>query len=324
MSAAGVESGLWLRMSVTHRCDLRCCYCRPRRAEPPGDTQSELEPADMVRFVRALGRLGPVRKLRLTGGEPLARADLLDVVTALATCHVPDLAITTNGQQLAECALELRRAGIRRVNISLDSLRAETFRRIAGAGSLARTLAGIEAASRAGFHPIGLNTVVLRGLNDQELPTIARFALERGYQARFIELMPHGVPSADFARCFVGLDEMAERLARELRLRALPVRKGASSRVFRAHGPFGTEGVVGFIAATTRPFCAGCRRLRLTADGRLLGCLGKGEPIDLSAWLRSRDPDADHRIASLASVAFGCKRRDEPLSTVVPLWMVGG
>ncbi len=302
---------------------MHCLYCRPRALVDSGPRADLLRSEDLLRFVRVAQRSLGVAKVRLTGGEPLVRPDLVEVVAALGALGLPDLALTTNGQRLAPQAKSLRAAGLDRVNVSLDSLEQETFARLAQGGQVARTTAGIEAAQAAGLHPVRINTVVLRGINDHEAEAIVEFALEHGCEPRFIELMPSGLPPADYQRWFMSSAELRERLARSFALEPETHAVGSSSRRFRVAGR-GRGGHIGFISPGSHPFCAGCRRLRLTADGRLLGCLGRAEHIGLGGLLRAQEAGSDERIAAALHVALGCKRGAGPFAVAMPMSRIGG
>jgi len=296
-----------LRVSVTDRCQLRCRYCRPAGAtgQPPS---APLSGAELVAFVRQLQRTHRVRKVRLTGGEPLLRADLPALVRRLAGLGVPDLTLTTNGQALARQAAALRAAGLRRVNVSLDSLDAAVFRQLTRGGELARTLAGIAAALAAGLRPVKLNMLVLRGVNAAEVCAVAAYALDTGCEARFLELMPIGLTPRQFARWFVTAAEVQTALARAYRLTPLPGRSGATSRDYGVCDARGRTGRMGFIAPCTRNFCRRCRRLRLTADGWLVGCLARqDERVALRPLLA--DPAAWATGGGDALVARALERR---------------
>jgi cyclic pyranopterin phosphate synthase len=312
-----------LRISLTDQCALRCLYCRPQPGPAGERSRAQLTRADILRFVTVARATLGVAKVRLTGGEPLLRADLLDIVAALAGLGLPDLALTTNGQALAALAAPLRAAGLGRINVSLDSLAADTFAHMRQGGELALTLQGIDAALAAGLAPVRINTVVMRGINDHEVDAIVDFALARGCEPRFIELMPSGLAPADFQRWFVPSAEVRTRLARRYPLVPEAYVPGSSSRRFAITTGAGT-GHVGFISPGSHPFCAGCRRLRLTADGRLLGCLGRREHVGLLGLLREPGPEADQRIASALHVALEYKRGAGVFAVAMPMSMVGG
>jgi cyclic pyranopterin phosphate synthase len=315
--------GLALRISVTDRCPLRCLYCRPRSAIEASPAPEVLQRAEIVRFVRVACDAMGVAKVRLTGGEPLVRGDIVQIVAALGRLGITDIALTTNGQRLAAIARPLREAGLHRVNVSLDSLDPSTFARLAQGGELARTLAGIDSARAAGLAPVRINTVVLRGMNDHEAEAMVRLALAHGCEQRFIELMPSELSPADYDRWFFSSDELRQRLERTFDLAPQAPEPGSSSRRFLATGD-GRKGFVGFISPTSHPFCSGCRRLRLTADGRLLGCLGREDHTPLMDLLRSGDASADDRIAGAMLGALSRKRGAGPFAVAMPMSSLGG
>lgn len=310
-----------LRVSVTDRCQLRCAYCRPVGRIDRLPREEILHSAEVLRMAGIVQRRFGLAKLRLTGGDPLLRRGIVDLVSSLACLSVPDLALTTNGQLLTDLAAPLKRAGLGRINVSIDSLRPEVFAAVTRGGSLPRTLAGIAAAQAAGLHPIKTNTVVMRGVNDGEIADLAAFALEGGWESRFIELMPTGLQPGRFEEWFVPADEILGLLARRFSLAPLPYAPGSSSRRFRITGASGRAGIVGIISPTTRPFCGNCRRLRLTADGRIIGCLGRSEAIPIRAFLRA-DASEEEIVAAVAA----CLSRKRTISFKPPAVMsaVGG
>lgn len=278
-----------LRVSVTDRCNLRCTYCMPEDVTFR-DRAELLTFEEIAAVVRAAVPLG-VTKVRLTGGEPLVRKDLPVLVRMLAdTPGVRDLGLTTNGVLLAEQAAALYAAGLRRLNVSLDTLDPDRFRRVARRDGLDRVLAGLAAAKAAGFAPIKVNAVAVRGLTDADVVPLARFCCGHGFDLRFIEYMPIG--AADWARAELlpAADILAaiERDVAPLR----PVRDGDP------HAPateyeYADGGRVGVIASVTRPFCGACDRLRLTADGKLRNCLFARDEFDVRPLVRPvADPAA--------------------------------
>ncbi len=278
----------YLRVSVTDRCNLRCVYCMPPEGVPWRPHAEILRYEEIETVVRAAADLG-VSKVRLTGGEPLVRPGAVELVRMLARVPgVDDLAMTTNGTLLARYAADLAAAGLRRVNISLDTLRPERFARITRCGRLEDVLAGIEAAREAGLTPIKINTVVVRGLNDDEVVALARQTVEAGWHVRFIELMPvgnGGLVDQDWRARVV----MAAEIRREIETMLGPLEPakvsvgGGPARYYRLPGAHGT---VGFITPISEHFCTRCNRLRLTADGRLRPCLLSEREIDLRTPLR--------------------------------------
>jgi cyclic pyranopterin phosphate synthase len=278
----------------------------------------------MLRLAQVLDRHLGLDKIRITGGEPLVRGDIVEVVRQLATIETADLAMTTNGQGLSALAGPLKDAGLRRINVSLDSLDPDIFRSLTRTGSLQKTLAGIEAALRAGFRSVKVNAVVMRGWNDSEAGDLVDFGLRTGCEVRFIELMTTGLSSAQFADWFISSDELRERLSQRFDLSALPYERGGSSRRYRVSDRAGHLGTLGFISPNTHPFCGGCRRLRLTAHGDLLACLGRKERFPLRDLLRSPGEEADEHIAGIARCALGCKRQGTTLHVPRLMSSIGG
>jgi cyclic pyranopterin phosphate synthase len=292
----------------------------PATGAPKAACAETLSFEEMVHFVCVLKERYKAVQVRLTGGEPLLRPKIEKLVSRLEALGVSDLALTTNGQQLAGLAGLLRQAGLQRINISLDSLDPEKFAAVTRGGILSKTLAGIAAAGRAGLHPIKLNTVVMRGRNDQEVAGLVRFAMDHGCQVRFLELMPIGVASDGFEERFVSSAEVRERLGREFTLKALPVDPHDTSRNFAAEDDRGQTAIVGFISPYSEPFCAGCWRLRLTAAGVLIGCLARSGGIPLASLLRASKPDVD-ALGEAVEEALSMKRQNGEF--IQPRAMVG-
>jgi cyclic pyranopterin phosphate synthase len=286
----------------------------------------ELPRAALVRLISLLHETHGVRRVRFTGGEPLLRRDLPELIADVAELGISELALTTNAQLLAPQAGVLRRSGLQRINISLDSLRPEVFAGISRGGHLARTLDGIRAALAAGFAPVKLNTVVLRGVNDGELGALLRFALLGGCHIRFLELMPIGAAAGLHARRFVSAAEIRGRLDRAgLSWRELPWDPAETSRDWLVRDEEGRETVCGFIAPSTQPFCGQCRRLRLTSDGRLHGCLARASGQDLTPLLgAAEEADRRGRLGELVAAAFGQKRGERFAGGVATMASVGG
>lgn len=279
----------YLRISVTDKCNLRCVYCLPLAGLEWLRRDEILRFEEIVAIVQVLAGMG-LKRVRLTGGEPLVRRDLVRLVEMLAAVPgIEDIALSTNAVLLAPLAAELRRAGVQRLNISLDSLRPERVDAIARRpGSFARIMAGISAAEVAGFDPIKVNTVVMRGRNDDELEDFARVTMERPWHVRFIEVMPVGESLEVSAREFVSAFEILEQLRRlgELRPAEGPPGNGPAT-YFRFPGAPGTVGV---ITPMSHSFCDDCNRLRLTADGHLRPCLFGTQQTGLRDPLRRGEP----------------------------------
>ena len=274
----------YLRISVTDRCDFHCVYCDPSPGRPRGSSRALLDLEGFARVARVGAGLG-VTKIKLTGGEPLLFHDIVPLVERLASIPaLADLSVTTNGSRLGRLAAPLYDAGLRRINLSLDSLRPERFARMTRGGDLDSTLRALELARRLG-HRVKINTVVLDGWNGDELPDFARFASEREVEVRFLEFIPFGRPEWD-SRLFVSAAAMRERLGRHHLLSPLAP-EGVATRFATDRG-----GRIGFIPAMSEPFCGGCRRLRLTAWGTLRPCLFSTREVDLGALLAAGADDA--------------------------------
>ncbi len=314
-----------LRLSVTDRCHLGCLYCRPPGSISGPGARESLSLEAILRFVRQVHRDHGISKIHLTGGEPLLREDIVAVIAALheAACDV-DLALTTNGQRLERHAGALRRAGLRRVNISLDSLNPETFAHITHGGDVAATQAGIAAARAQGLSPIKLNTTVLGGINDHEIVAIGEFALAQGVEARFLELMPIGPVRARYEALFVSAQTVEAMLSRVFALEALPYDQGQSTRRFRVRDRQGRSGTIGLIASSSRPFCQGCRRLRLTTAGELIPCLAQGASHDLSALLETGSEETEADLRAIIADALAGKRQRRGFTTPRTMDRVGG
>jgi cyclic pyranopterin phosphate synthase len=272
----------YLRLSLTDRCDLRCSYCLPSGFHDFAAPASWLTPAEVERVVAAFAALG-VRRVRLTGGEPLTRREALEIAARIGRLPgIEDLSLTTNGTQLARHAGELRRAGVRRLNVSLDTLDRRRFAAITGRDALDHVLAGLDAAAAHGFGPTKINMVAMAGVNDDEAETMADYCRARGFVLRLIEPMPMGeggraVKPADLA-------SIRARLRRRFDLVEALVPGGGPARYLRsADGRF----TVGFITPLSQHFCASCNRVRLSAEGTLYLCLGQDDAVDLGGLLRA-------------------------------------
>jgi len=276
----------YLRVSVTDRCDFRCVYCMAEdMAFLPKKDLLTLEELD--RMCSAFVRKG-VRKLRLTGGEPLVRRDVMKLVRSLGrhvrTGALDELTLTTNGSQLARFAGELVEAGIKRINVSVDTLDAEKFAAITRWGKLDQVLGGIAAAQEAGLK-VKINTVALRGINEDEIETLMVWAHERGMELTLIETMPMGEIDGDRTEQYLPLSLARARLAQRYALDEIDYRTGGPARYVRVRE---TGGTLGFITPLTHNFCESCNRVRLTCTGTLYMCLGQDDAADLRAPLRAR------------------------------------
>ncbi|WP_240309379.1 MULTISPECIES: GTP 3',8-cyclase MoaA [Sphingomonas] len=281
----------YVRLSVTDRCDLRCRYCMAEDMQflPKQEILSFDEIAALTDVLIARG----VKRIRLTGGEPLVRRDISDLCARLGKRldhGLDELTMTTNGTQLARFAPALRAAGIRRINVSLDSRDAARFRQITRRGDLAQVLGGIEAAAAAGL-AIKINMVALKGVNDDEIEDMLRWCAGQGHTLTLIETMPLGDVEADRAEHYLPLDEVRRTLERRLTLVPSPHRTGGPARYFDVP-ELGTT--LGLITPLTNNFCDGCNRIRITATGTVFGCLGQDQKVELRTLLRTGGPAAVH------------------------------
>ncbi|NOX63592.1 MAG: GTP 3',8-cyclase MoaA [Chloroflexi bacterium] len=290
----------YLRISLTDVCNLRCVYCMPEKMQfrPRRELMNDDELFFITRMMVSLG----VEKIRLTGGEPTVRPNLVGIVRTIARFPgLRDLAITTNGLLLPQIAEPLARAGLNRVNISLDTLDPEKFRRITRWGDLHAVWAGIEAAEAAGLRPIKINAVVTRGFNEDEVVDLARLTLEREWEVRFIEVMPFG-SEADFAQSVVVTSQETRRRIEEALGPLYEIPGHSPNDPARPYRLAGARGSIGFISTVSEPFCAGCNRLRLTADGTLRLCLLRDGELDVLTPLRRGANEEELRARILNAV----------------------
>ncbi|MHA6792500.1 GTP 3',8-cyclase MoaA [Pseudonocardia bannensis] len=281
-----------LRISLTDRCNLRCTYCMPAEGLEWMDRAEQLTDDELVRLIGIAVRELGVHELRFTGGEPLLRKGLEGIIAASAALAPrPDISLTTNGIGLARRAEALAAAGVNRLNVSMDTLRPDRFATITRRDRLADVLAGLAAARAAGLHPVKINTVLLRGVNDDEAGALLRFAVDNGYELRFIEQMPldaqHGWQRTEM----ITAGEILDRLREGFDLAPDPTERGGApaERWIVDGGP----AVVGVIASVTRPFCGACDRTRLTADGQVRNCLFARTETDLRALVRGGASDTE-------------------------------
>ncbi len=315
-----------LRISVTDRCNIRCFYCMPHENVQFKPRHELLSFEEIERFARVVARLG-VHKLRLTGGEPLVRAELPALVAKLAAVPgIDDLAMTTNGILLGQHAAALKHAGLQRLNISLDAMREETFERIARRRGLDQVLAGIAEAQRQGFRRIRLNAVAIRGITDDEVVPLAGFARAHGLELRFIEFMPLDAEQHWQTEQVLTGDEIRARLEAEFGPLTPAHRPDPSQPAVDYR--FADGGVVGFINPVSEPFCGDCNRLRITAEGQVRNCLFSMVEWDARAVLRSGG--SDDELADLVRACVAAKKPghgiDEPgfLRPQRAMFQIGG
>ncbi|HEX5987873.1 MAG TPA: GTP 3',8-cyclase MoaA [Nocardioides sp.] len=281
-----------LRVSLTDRCNLRCSYCMPPEGLDWLPTDDVLTDDEVVRLIRiAVEQLG-VREVRFTGGEPLVRRGLVDIVRrTTALSPRPETSLTTNALGLERTAHALAEAGLDRVNVSLDTIRPETFHTITRRDRLDDVIAGLAAAKEAGLGPVKVNAVLLRGINDDQAPELLRWCLDHGYELRFIEQMPLDAQHSWNRESMITAEEIFAALEQEFVLTpAAEPRGSAPAELFAVNG--GPE-TVGVIASVTRPFCGDCDRVRLTADGQVRNCLFAREESDLRGALRAGASDEE-------------------------------
>ncbi|WP_075259445.1 GTP 3',8-cyclase MoaA [Herbaspirillum camelliae] len=296
----------YLRVSVTDRCDLRCSYCLPKGHTGFEEPQNWLRFDEISRVVAAFARLGAGR-VRLTGGEPLLRRGLATLAAQLSALPgVDELSLSTNATQLHKHAASLRAAGVQRINVSLDSLDRACSASITGRDSLASVMSGLQAAKAAGFAPIKINMVLLRGVNEQEVPQMAQFCFEHGFILRLIEAMPMGATGRGSPALELG--PLREALVARFGLRPLAAELGGGPARYWST-PDGRS-TIGFISPISQHFCATCNRVRLSVDGTLYLCLGQEERLELRPLLRAGIDDAGLESAIRAAIELKPERHE--------------
>ena len=288
----------YLRLSVTDRCNLRCQYCMPAKGIPKLKHGDILSFEELHRIARLAVSLG-IEKIRVTGGEPLVRKGVLPFLRNLADIDgLKELVLTTNGMRLRECAAELRRAGVQRLNVSLDSMQPGTYSTLTRGGDLRQALDGIAAAEKAGFPPVKINTVVIRGINDNELLDFADLTLRSAHQVRFIECMPTNT-APDWPSTFVSGEEILKRIGKVYPIQSLPNTGAAGpAKLFKIPG---AQGTLGIITPISQHFCEECNRIRVTATGIVKGCLFDNGTLSLKPYFERNDDE-------LRAVLYGVLR----------------
>lgn len=324
----------YMRISITDRCNLQCIYCMPEGSPRPIEYKEILTYEEIIRIVAIAVSLG-VRKIRLTGGEPLIRKNVVNLVRMLKEIgKIEELSLTTNGIFLSNYAKELVDAGLDRVNVSLDSLNQERYKTITGGGNLYDVLKGIEAAEKNSLTPIKINMVPVRGINEDEIVSFAQLTLNSPYQIRFIEFMPFGSRKSWTPERFIPSDEIKSFIEKIGTLHPVNLKKSGPARYYRFENALG---VIGFISPLSNHFCNECNRLRLTADGKLRPCLFSETEIDLKPALRNNST-SDAEIERLINLAVQIKPQghninlaDEKLSKLLslkkylkPMYKIGG
>ena len=296
----------YLRLSVTDRCNMRCLYCMPKEGIGNKGHDEILSYEELLLIAQTAVAMG-IEKIRITGGEPLVRRGIVDFLARLSTIPgLRHLALTTNGLLLTEMATDLYKAGLQRLNVSLDSLQPETFSEITRGGDLGSVLAGLKTAEQAGFPPPKINVVVMRGINDTEVINFAEMTREYGNPVRFIEYMPV-IKEKGWQRYCISGDEILQLIRANYHLE--PVDKGAYSGPSRDFRIPGARGSIGIITAVSGHFCSECNRIRVTSTGQAKGCLFSDSKTDLIPWLRP--PDRNGLTEKLQSIVSGKPERHD-------------
>jgi len=313
----------YVRLSVTDRCDLRCVYCMPEGFHDFETPEHWLSFDEIERVISVFGRLG-VSRIRITGGEPLVRKHVPELASRLAALKgITDLSLSTNAVQLSKHAISLRQAGISRVNVSLDSLRADRFKSITK-GKLDKVLAGLMAAKAAGLSPIKINMVVMKGVNDDEVEDMVDFCIEHDFTLRFIETMPMGETGREASDHYVNLQDIRQRLEQRFDLIPGVMPGGGPARYVQVAN---TEVRIGFITPISQHFCETCNRVRLSAEGTLYLCLGQDDKLELRPLLRTGISDAELETAIINAIARKPERHEfngKPSQIVRFMSMTGG
>lgn len=318
----------YLRVSVTDRCNYRCFYCMPRAGARFANAENLLDNDELARLIRLFSDLG-VRRVRLTGGEPLVHRGIVDLAGLIGRVPgITDLSLSTNGHLLERHAVALKAAGVARVNISLDSLDPEAFARITRGGDLGHVLRGIEAALTAGMAPVKLNMVVLKGINDREIEPMLDFALARDAHLRFIEIMPVGEAGVQGMEHYYPADAILARVRKKAGAEFIPIKGATGAGPARCYRIGAGPATVGIISAISRHFCEGCNRVRLTATGELVLCLGRNDRVSLREALRGGCSDEALKTIIRAAVRNKPEKHDFQKSggeiVAIPISALGG
>ncbi len=317
------KDSISLRVAVTDRCQLRCLYCMPPGGLTLCNHHDILSYEEIITFVSNLQYNYNVDKVRITGGDPLVRKNIEQLIQKLHDINIPDIGITTNGQLLGKKAQVLKDSELKRVNVSLDSLSDSTFKKLTRCGTLAHTLNGIEKAKAVGLQPIKLNTVVLKGINDNEVADILNYALENELTPRFLELMPVGTLSYDFDKHFFSTSDTIKLLTDDFELSPIKKETGSNCASYHAKNKNGKKGIVGFISPYSHPFCNGCRRLRLSSNGHISGCLALNNRTYVRELLKP-SPTASRDLKSCIEQAMSLKRASKEFTIPESMVSIGG
>jgi len=314
---------VYLRLSVTDRCDFRCFYCIPKGFKEFTEQERQLSPDEFTRLIRIFSEMG-VSKVRLTGGEPLVRRDIVELAQRIkALPLIQDLSLSTNASRLAEFAAPLHEAGVSRINVSLDSLNPTVFREITH-GDLEPVLAGLQAAKAAGFGPIKINMVVMRDLNLGEVGEMVNYCLTNGFTLRFIETMPVGVAGQMARDRYISLTEVRRLLEQRFELEPATMHGGGPADYVRIRG---SDLKIGFITPISQHFCERCNRVRLSSEGTLYLCLGQQDRLELRPMLRDGASDDEIKAAILDGISHKPERHEfdsNPENIVRVMSLTGG
>ncbi len=314
----------YVRLSVTDKCDLRCFYCLPAGFKDFEEPAHWLSFDEIERVIAAFGALG-VSRVRITGGEPLMRKNVAQLAARLAVLPgIDDLSLSTNATQLARQARALKAAGVRRLNVSLDSLHPERFHKITGGGNLEQVIEGLMAAKAAGFYPIKINMVAMKDINDDEIEAMVEFCITHDFTLRLIETMPIGSTGQRASAHYLDLQVVKERLAQTYDLIPGMMPGGGPARYLQVSG---TELRIGFITPISQHFCATCNRVRLAVDGTLYMCLGQDHKFELRPLLRAGISDSELKDAIYRAIALKPERHEfneKPAQVIRFMAMTGG
>ena len=313
----------YVRLSVTDKCNLRCFYCMPKGFKDFEQPENWLTFDEIERIIKAFTELG-VARIRLTGGEPLVRKDIADLAQRLTTLPgLKDLSLSTNATLLDKQAITLKHAGITRINVSLDSLKPERFKQITG-GELQPVLDGLMAAKQAGFSPIKINMVAMKGINDDEFEDMIEFCLEHDFTLRFIETMPMGATGDDATDHYLDLQTVKQQLSKSFEFIAGVMPGGGPARYVQI---INTNLRIGFITPISQHFCESCNRVRLSTDGTLYLCLGQDDKVELRPLLRQGISDDDLKTVLIDAIGLKPQKhefKDKPEQIVRLMSMTGG
>jgi len=313
----------YVRLSVTDKCDLRCFYCLPKAFKDFKEPEHWLTYDEIVRVIAVFSSLG-VSRIRVTGGEPLVRKNLPELISRLDQISgVDDLSLSTNAVQLSKQAGLLKQAGLSRLNVSLDTLDPQRFKSITG-GKLEKVLTGLQAARKAGFQPIKINMVMMKGINDHEVNDMVQYCIENDFTLRFIETMPVGDTGRSATDHYIALDVIRRRLEEKYELVSGVMPGGGPARYVRV---VGTDLRIGFITPISQHFCESCNRVRLSVDGTLYLCLGQNDKVELRSLLRKGIGDDELKDVILHAISLKPERHyftDKPEQVVRFMSMTGG